>query len=139
MECPKHLFRKILCHGKTSLSWWQIINYPPTFPKTEKITPKKHHNLSSSFLHISTRKSTTVHAKQVFAGGKLYFLLASFPHKQKNTTIYPLHSYTFPPENQLLHSLKRVLLPSHPPLPFPLSFSYIYSSRTPKIPHFTRL
>lgn len=66
---------------------------------------------------------------------KKYFLLASSPHKQKNTEIYPLHSYTFPPENQLLHSLKRVLLPPHPPLPFPLSFSYIYSSNHLKTPY----
>ena len=58
---------------------------------------------------------------------------------RKNTTIYPLHSYTFPSKNQLLHSLKKLLLPSHPPLPFPLFFSYIYSSRTPKNSLFSKL
>ena len=52
------------------------------------------------------RLVATVHAKQVFAGGRLYFLLASPPHKQKNTEIYPLHSYIFPSENQQFPLLK---------------------------------
>lgn len=78
MECPKHLSRKILCHGKTSLSWWQIINYPPPFPKTEKITPKKHHNLSSSFLHIFIRKSTVSSFKKSCCPHILLFLFPYF-------------------------------------------------------------
>ena len=111
----------------------------PFFSRSYIVSRINYNLLSAKTLFAIT--TTIVHAKQVFAGGKLYFLLASSPHKQKNTEIYPLHSYTFPPENQLLHSLKRVLLPPHPPLPlpFPLSFSLHLSFQTPKIPHFTRL
>ena len=51
---------------------------------------------------------------------------------KKNTETYPLHSYTFPPENQLLHSLKRVLLP---PYPSP----YFYPSNTQNPPFYKAL
>ena len=67
---------------------------------------------------------------------------------RKNTTIYPLHSYTFPSKNQLLHSLKKLLLPSHPPLPLSITFlstfiltkcrkSPFYKALTEKMKHKT--
>lgn len=75
-----------------------------------------------------------VHAKQVFAGGRLYFLLASPPHKQKNTETYPLHFYTFPSENQHFTPLKNPAA-LNPPLPFPHISHIFYSSKHPETPY----
>ena len=74
-----------------------------------------------------------VHAKQVFAGGRLYFFLASPPHKQKNTEIYPLHSYIFLSENQQFPLLKNPAS-LNPPLPFPHISNIFYSSKHQKLP-----
>ena len=53
MECPKHLFAKILCHGKTSLFSWQIINYPPPLPKSKKTTQKNDNCVNAPYSKTS--------------------------------------------------------------------------------------
>ena len=72
-----------------------------------------------------------VHAKQVFAGGRLYFLLASPPQKKKNTETYPLHFYTFPSENQHFTPLKNPAA-LNPPLPFPHFLFLLIPLKSPK-------
>ena len=77
---------------------------------------------------------STVHAKQVFAGGRLYFLPASPPHKQKNTKTYLLHSYTFPSKNQHFPLLKNPAALTSSSSPSHIFFSYTYPSTIQKLP-----
>ena len=40
LSTPLRYRSKYRCHGKTSLSSWQIINYPPPLPKNQKNSSK---------------------------------------------------------------------------------------------------
>lgn len=71
MECPKHLFAKILCHGKTSLFSWQIINYPPPlpFPHISHIFYSSKHP-ETPYLQGFKRKTTKKKKRTVFSYNK---------------------------------------------------------------------